>query len=142
MRVHVVMKGDLAVGAQPEAKRVFDLDSIQLIKLYAGLADDGSLVGEDRWEGAGTFFLGGVARDQLRQRARVQRHIRGRRLLQALQQPLVELLVGLGLPLQDPVLDRVLLEAGHRVGARVAQLADGRLEALDVLHQLGDLECI
>jgi methylenetetrahydrofolate reductase (NADPH) len=40
---------------------VFDLDSIQLLGMYNGLADDASLVGEERFEGAGPFCLGSTA---------------------------------------------------------------------------------
>ncbi len=46
------------LGPARSAKNVFDLDSTQLLQTYANLATDGSLVGEERFEGAGPFCLG------------------------------------------------------------------------------------
>ena len=48
-------------GPCKSARNVFDVDSIQLLGLYGGLADDGSLVGEERFEDAGPLCLGGTA---------------------------------------------------------------------------------
>lgn len=48
-------------GPCKNARNVFDVDSIQLLGLYGGLADDGSLVGEERFEDAGPFCLGSTA---------------------------------------------------------------------------------
>jgi methylenetetrahydrofolate reductase (NADPH) len=49
------------LGACRSARGVFDLDPLQLLSLYRGLAEDGSLVGEDRFAGAGPFCLGVTA---------------------------------------------------------------------------------
>ncbi|KAF0220034.1 MAG: 5 10-methylenetetrahydrofolate [Geobacteraceae bacterium] len=49
------------LGPARGARNVFDIDSIQLLGMYGGLADDGSLVGEERFEGAGPFCLGTTA---------------------------------------------------------------------------------
>jgi methylenetetrahydrofolate reductase (NADPH) len=49
------------LGGSRNAKNVFDVDSIQLLGLYGGLARDGSLVGQDRFEGAGALCLGATA---------------------------------------------------------------------------------
>ena len=49
------------LGPCRKARNVFDIDSIQLLEMYGGLADDGSLVGEERFEGAGPFCLGSTA---------------------------------------------------------------------------------
>ena len=46
------------LGPARMAKNVFDLDSVQLLKAYANLANDGSFVGEERFAGAGPFCLG------------------------------------------------------------------------------------
>lgn len=43
------------------AKNVFDVDSIQLLRTYAGLAGDARLVGEKGLDGCGPVCLGGVA---------------------------------------------------------------------------------
>jgi methylenetetrahydrofolate reductase (NADPH) len=44
------------------AKNVYDIDSIQLLQMFAGLAKDGRLVGEERGiESAGPFCLAAVA---------------------------------------------------------------------------------
>jgi methylenetetrahydrofolate reductase (NADPH) len=49
------------LGRCRSARNVFDVDSIQLLGIYGGLAADGSLVGEERYEGAGPFCLGTTA---------------------------------------------------------------------------------
>lgn len=49
------------LGRFRSAKNVFDLDSIQLLRTCAELTTDGSLVGEQRFEGAGPFCLGATA---------------------------------------------------------------------------------
>ena len=49
------------LGPCRKARNVFDIDSIQLLGMYGGLAEDGSLVGEERFEGAGPFCLGTTA---------------------------------------------------------------------------------
>jgi len=49
------------LGPCSKARNVFDIDSIQLLGLYSGLADDGSLVGEGRFADAGPFCLGSTA---------------------------------------------------------------------------------
>ena len=49
------------LGPCRKAKNVFDIDSIQLLGMYGGLADDGSLVGEERFADAGPFCLGSTA---------------------------------------------------------------------------------
>lgn len=50
------------LGRFRAAKNVYDIDSIQLLQTYAGLAGDGSLVGEERGiEAAGPFCLAAVA---------------------------------------------------------------------------------
>jgi len=50
------------LGRFRAAKNVYDIDCVQLLKTYAGLASDGALVGEeDGLDGAGPFCLGAVA---------------------------------------------------------------------------------
>jgi methylenetetrahydrofolate reductase (NADPH) len=49
------------LGPCGKARNVFDIDSIQLLGLYGGLADDGLLVGEERFADAGPFCLGSTA---------------------------------------------------------------------------------
>jgi methylenetetrahydrofolate reductase (NADPH) len=49
------------LGRCRSARNVFDVDSIQLLGLYGGLAVDGSLLGEECFEGAGPFCLGSTA---------------------------------------------------------------------------------
>ena len=49
------------LGRFRAAKNVFDVDSTQLLRIYADLSADGSVVGEDRIEVAGPVCLGGVA---------------------------------------------------------------------------------
>jgi methylenetetrahydrofolate reductase (NADPH) len=49
------------LGACHSAKNVFDIDSTQLLAMYNALAGDGSLVGEERFEGVGPFCLGCTA---------------------------------------------------------------------------------
>lgn len=50
------------LGRFRAAKNVYDIDSVQLLQTYAGLAGDGSLVGEERGiEAAGPFCLAAVA---------------------------------------------------------------------------------
>ncbi len=46
------------LGRFRQAKNVFDVDSTQLLKIYAGLADDASIVGEEAIAGAGGACLG------------------------------------------------------------------------------------
>ncbi len=50
-----------SLGPFRAAKSVFDIDPVQLLQTYCGLAEDGSLVGESCIAGAGPFCLGGVA---------------------------------------------------------------------------------
>jgi methylenetetrahydrofolate reductase (NADPH) len=49
------------LGRFRAAKNVYDIDSVQLVRAYAQLAADGSLVNEKAIEGAGPFCLGAVA---------------------------------------------------------------------------------
>ncbi len=49
------------LGPYRSAKNVFDIDTVQLLKTYANLAGDGTLVGERGFTGAGLFCLGAVA---------------------------------------------------------------------------------
>jgi len=49
------------LGPARAAKNVFDLDSIQLLRTFANLATDGSVVGEDGFDSAGPLCLGAVA---------------------------------------------------------------------------------
>jgi len=50
------------LGRFRAAKNVYDVDSIQLLKTYAGLPSDGGLLGEEHGlDGAGPFCLGAVA---------------------------------------------------------------------------------
>ncbi len=49
------------LGRFREARGVFDIDSVQLLEMVAGLATNGSLVGEEKIEGVGPFCLGAVA---------------------------------------------------------------------------------
>ena len=49
------------LGRFRAAKNVFDVDSIQLLQIYANLAGDGSVVGEEGIAGAGPFCLGATA---------------------------------------------------------------------------------
>jgi len=49
------------LGRCRAARNVFDLDSVQLIRAIAGLAENGAIVGEERFDNAGPFCLGGVA---------------------------------------------------------------------------------
>jgi methylenetetrahydrofolate reductase (NADPH) len=49
------------LGRFRAAKNVYDVDSIQLLQMYAGLADDCKPLGEGGIAGAGPFCLGGVA---------------------------------------------------------------------------------
>ncbi len=49
------------LGRCRAARNVFDLDSVQLIRAIAGLAENGTVVGEERFDNAGPFCLGGVA---------------------------------------------------------------------------------
>jgi methylenetetrahydrofolate reductase (NADPH) len=48
------------LGAFRKAKNVFDVDSVQLLQIYAQLAVNGSAVGAESIEGAGPFCLGAV----------------------------------------------------------------------------------
>jgi methylenetetrahydrofolate reductase (NADPH) len=49
------------LGPCRKARNVFDIDSIQLLAMYNGLAEDGSLVGEEQFADAGPFCLGSTA---------------------------------------------------------------------------------
>jgi len=50
------------LGRFRAAKNVFDIDAVQLLRVYAGLPGDGGLLGEDAaLDGAGPFCLGAVA---------------------------------------------------------------------------------
>jgi methylenetetrahydrofolate reductase (NADPH) len=49
------------LGRYADAKSVFDIDVVQLLEVFSTLAANGSVVGEERIEGAGPFCLGGVA---------------------------------------------------------------------------------
>ena len=49
------------LGPYRSAKNVYDIDTVQLLKTYANLADDGSLVGEKDFAGTALFCLGAVA---------------------------------------------------------------------------------
>ena len=56
------------LGRFRAAKNVYDIDSIQLLQTYAGLADDGSLVGEERHRRRRAVLpgRGGLARTPIR----------------------------------------------------------------------------
>jgi len=43
------------------ARNVFDIDSVQFLEIAANLPTDGSIVGEENFEGTGPFCLGAVA---------------------------------------------------------------------------------
>jgi methylenetetrahydrofolate reductase (NADPH) len=49
------------LGRYRSARNVFDIDSVHLLQVYAGLASDLSLVGEQGMNGNGSLCLGGVA---------------------------------------------------------------------------------
>jgi len=49
------------LGPSRMAKNVFDIDSIHLLAAYAGLSDDGSIVGEQGLDGGGPVCLGAAA---------------------------------------------------------------------------------
>ena len=49
------------LGRFRAAKNVYDIDSIQLLRMYANLAGECGPLGEDGIDGAGPFCLGGVA---------------------------------------------------------------------------------
>lgn len=49
------------LGRPRAAKNVFDLDSIQLLQTFAGLADDGRIVGEEGIDGCEPVCLGAAA---------------------------------------------------------------------------------
>ncbi len=49
------------LGPCRKSRNVFDIDSIQLMGMYNGLAEYGSLVGEDSFPDAGAFCLGSTA---------------------------------------------------------------------------------
>ncbi|HQP97180.1 MAG TPA: methylenetetrahydrofolate reductase [bacterium] len=49
------------LGRCRAAKNVFDIDSVQLIRAISGLAQNGTVVGEEGFDNAGPFCLGGVA---------------------------------------------------------------------------------
>jgi methylenetetrahydrofolate reductase (NADPH) len=49
------------LGACTQARNVFDVDPIQLLAMYKGLAQDASVVGEERIATAGPFCLGATA---------------------------------------------------------------------------------
>ncbi len=49
------------LGPFRAAKNVFDLDPVQLLQLYRGLAGDATAVGEKQLAGVGPFCLGGTA---------------------------------------------------------------------------------
>lgn len=49
------------LGSFRTARNVFDIDSVQLLRAYSNLAENGSLVGEKAFPGAGPFCLGAVA---------------------------------------------------------------------------------
>lgn len=49
------------LGRPRASKNVFDVDSIQLIRTYAGLATDGRIIGEEGIDGCGPACLGAAA---------------------------------------------------------------------------------
>lgn len=49
------------LGPCRSARNVFDIDSIQMLKIIGGLAEDASSLGEKRFEGVGPFCLGTTA---------------------------------------------------------------------------------
>lgn len=51
---------DVSVGDQPQAKAVFDLDSVQLLRTVAGMRDEGVFLSGRRLEVRPTLFLGAV----------------------------------------------------------------------------------
>jgi methylenetetrahydrofolate reductase (NADPH) len=49
------------LGPFRAARNVYDIDAVQLLRAYSGLADDGSLVGQAGFAGAGGLCLGAAA---------------------------------------------------------------------------------
>lgn len=57
----VLMSGDdVTVGDHPEARRIHDIDSMQLIELAKGMRDRGVYLSGRRLEGAPSLFIGAV----------------------------------------------------------------------------------
>ena len=57
----VLMSGDdVTAGDHPEARRIYDLDSMQLIEVAAGMRDRGTYLSGRKLEQAPSFFIGAV----------------------------------------------------------------------------------
>ena len=57
----VAMSGDdVTAGDHPEAKRIYDIDSMQLIEVAAGMRDRGVYLSGRKLESAPSFFIGAV----------------------------------------------------------------------------------
>jgi methylenetetrahydrofolate reductase (NADH) len=51
---------DVTVGDHPEARRIYDIDSMQLIEVAAGMRDRGTYLSGRKLEQAPSFFIGAV----------------------------------------------------------------------------------
>jgi methylenetetrahydrofolate reductase (NADPH) len=57
----VLMSGDdVTAGDHPEARRIYDIDSMQLIEVAAGMRDRGTYLSGRKLEQAPSFFIGAV----------------------------------------------------------------------------------
>src|SRR5207237_127083 len=57
----VLMSGDdVTAGDHPEARRIYDIDSMQLVEVAAGLRDRGTYLSGRKLEQAPSFFIGAV----------------------------------------------------------------------------------
>src|SRR6202022_1840898 len=57
----VLMSGDdVTVGDHPEARRIYDIDSMQLVEVAAGMRDRGTYLSGRKLEQAPNFFIGAV----------------------------------------------------------------------------------
>src|SRR5207237_7619410 len=57
----VLMSGDdVTAGDHPEARRIYDIDSMQLIEVAAGMRDRGVYLSGRKLEKAPAFFIGAV----------------------------------------------------------------------------------
>lgn len=57
----VLMSGDdVTVGDHPEARRIYDIDSMQLLEVAAGMRDRGTYLSGRKLEQAPSFFIGAV----------------------------------------------------------------------------------
>jgi 5,10-methylenetetrahydrofolate reductase len=57
----LLMSGDdVTAGDHPEARRIYDIDSMQLVEVAAGMRDRGTYLSGRKLEQAPTFFIGAV----------------------------------------------------------------------------------